>query len=482
MAVDQSASGGAAFTPTLNTRNLPGVEIRELPPAPTGWMRIIGPGLVGAGVGLASGEFILWPYIASQVGLIFLWGAVIGVGVQWFLNMEIERYTLATGETALTGFSRYWKHWGLVFAVMTYLGNMWPGWATSSATMITYITGGKPQFIAIGILIACAAILTLAPIVYTALERVIVVKVGAIVLFIVISIIYAINGDAWRELGNSVLHGRLPSELGFALMLGAIAYAGAGGGQNLCQSNWIRDKSFGMGKYVPRLVSPVTGKAEAAPSVGYVFEPTPQAMSRWQAWWRFANIEQASTFVLVTVFTIVFMSMLAFSTVFGQEGLENSISFLKIEGEVLQNTVGPWFGYLFWVIGAFSLFAATLGILDYTSRLASDVVATVYLRGSDVSESRIYFWLVWGMAAFGCLILLVFTQQPLVMLVISSCMAGMQMAIYGGLLVYMNKKALPPELRIKLFRTVVVIVSAAFFGVLGVITIIQQVQKLATGG
>ena len=28
--------------------------------------------------------------------------------------MEIERYTLATGETALTGFNRFWKHWGLV--------------------------------------------------------------------------------------------------------------------------------------------------------------------------------------------------------------------------------------------------------------------------------------------------------------------------------------------------------------------------------
>ena len=35
--------------------------------------------------------------------------------------MEIERYTLATGETALTGFSRMWKHWGLVFVVMTLL-------------------------------------------------------------------------------------------------------------------------------------------------------------------------------------------------------------------------------------------------------------------------------------------------------------------------------------------------------------------------
>ena len=42
----------------------------------------------------------------------FLWAAVLGVVNQFFINMEIERYTLATGETALTGFSRYWRTGG----------------------------------------------------------------------------------------------------------------------------------------------------------------------------------------------------------------------------------------------------------------------------------------------------------------------------------------------------------------------------------
>ena len=84
--------------------------VRDLPDPPRNLWRIVGPGIVTAGVGLSSGEFILWPFIASQVGLIFLWGAVLGVVTQFFLNMEIERYTLATGETALTGFNRFWKH------------------------------------------------------------------------------------------------------------------------------------------------------------------------------------------------------------------------------------------------------------------------------------------------------------------------------------------------------------------------------------
>ena len=90
------------MTPTRrsDTRLAPDRLVRDLPDPPRDLWRIVGPGIVAAGVGLSSGEFILWPYIASQVGLVFLWGALLGVMTQFFLNMEIERYTLATGETA----------------------------------------------------------------------------------------------------------------------------------------------------------------------------------------------------------------------------------------------------------------------------------------------------------------------------------------------------------------------------------------------
>ncbi|MCO1660890.1 Nramp family divalent metal transporter [Pseudonocardia sp. S2-4] len=56
---------------------------------------------------IGSGEMILWPYITSQIGFIFMWAAVVGFAIQFFLNMEIERYTLATGESAITGFTRF---------------------------------------------------------------------------------------------------------------------------------------------------------------------------------------------------------------------------------------------------------------------------------------------------------------------------------------------------------------------------------------
>src|SRR5215212_1768030 len=98
------------------TKNLPPLEVRELPePLPLG--KLIGASVILLATALGSGELLIWPYITTQAGVGLLWLATLGFLSQYFLNMEIERYTLATGETAVTGFSRFWKPWGIVFVL-----------------------------------------------------------------------------------------------------------------------------------------------------------------------------------------------------------------------------------------------------------------------------------------------------------------------------------------------------------------------------
>jgi uncharacterized protein YjeT (DUF2065 family) len=458
---------------------LPRREVREMPEPPRNYWRLVGPGIVAGGVGLSSGEFVLWPFIASQVGLVLLWGALIGVVTQFFLNMEVERYTLATGETALTGFNRFWKHWGLVFAVLGYFANLWPGWAISSATLASYLFGGSPTIIAVVSLLVIGFSLTFAPVVYVALERLIFVKVAAVLVLVVLGVVFAIEPESWRALPAGFARiGTFPEGLSIALVFGAIAFAGSGGAQNLCQSNWIRDKGFGMGQYVPRLVSPITGAPEAKDSTAtsYIFEPTTTNMARWRSWWRFANIEQVFSFVLVTVVTIGLTSLLAHSTLFGQPNLPNNVSFLRIEAQQLERTVGPWFGALFLAVGTFSLFGSAMGIIDYTSRLAADIVKTTYTpRGS---ESQIYFWLVWGMVGLGCTILLAGISQPITLLVISASTGGTIMFLYSFMLIALNRTMLPSAIRISPFRTATLVWSTLLFGSLAGLTIYSQVQTL----
>jgi Amino acid permease len=329
-------------------------------------------------------------------------------------------------------------------------------------------------------LLVIGLVLTLAPVVYVALERAQMLKVAAVVLLFLVGAVFAIGADAWADLPQVVTNPGIPAaELGFAVLLGALAFAGAGGGQNLVQSNWIRDKGFGMGSYVPRLVSPITGESEAAPSTGYIFTPTEQNMTRWRGWWRFANIEQLTTFVLITFLTILFTSLLAYATVFGQPDLANSIGFIKTEGEVLGQRIGSWFQYFFWFVGAFSLFAAAMGIVDYTSRLAADVIKTSYRRDAD--ESRLYAYLVWGLVLVGVAVVLIGFSQPLVLLVISAVVGGFMMFLYSGLLILINRKTLPGPIRVRGWRLAGLIWSILLFGTLSALTFSAQISKLFGG-
>jgi hypothetical protein len=187
-----------------------------------------------------------------------------------------------------------------------------------------------------------------------------------------------------------------------------------------------------------------------------------------------ANKEQLVSFVAITIVTIVLMSLLAYATVFGIEG-DNNISFLEAEGMALNERVGDWFGYLFWIIGATSLFAAALGIVDYTCRLVADVLKVSYLRDNETwSESRIYFILVWVLVAWSAIILLTIQSQPLILLIISASIGGFMMFIYSGLLILINKRSLPPAARITRFRTATMVWSVLLFGTASVIAITDQ--------
>jgi hypothetical protein len=323
-------------------------------------------------------------------------------------------------------------------------------------------------------------------VVYQALEKTEFVKVALVLIFLVVAATAGITAAAWGDLPQAVTgFGQFPEGLGVALVLGAFAFAGAGGAQNLVQSNWIRDKGFGMGKHAPRLVSPITGEEEAAPSTGWIFREDEGNLARWRAWWKVANTEQLVTFFAISALTIVLMSLLAYSTVFGK-GFEQGLDFLEGEGNVLKESVAPWFGTLFWVIGTVSLFASSLGITDYTSRLVAEVVKLNYLRDNERwSESKVYAVVVWFIVLAGSAILLTIEEQPVVLLVTSACVGAFMMFIYSGLLIRLNRRALPPAIKLRGPRLAVMWWSVAFFGVFSAITIWAQggdlIAKL-TGG
>jgi len=483
---DRDTERGPAGDPqegwNVPTGRLPAIGSQDLPePIPV--RKLLGASVVILATAMGSGEFIIWPYITTQIGIAFLWLAAVGFFMQFVINMEIERYTLATGETAVTGFTRIWKPWGIIFVLGAVLPNAFPGWATGGATLFTYLFGfGSAPIIATIVLVATALALTLSPIVYQALEKIQMVLVSIIVVFIIVGVIVATELGAWAST-VTLMPGSIPrvpgaiATLGAATFLGAIAFAGAGGANNLTQSNYIRDKGLGMGGRMPKVVSPITGEEVAAPSLGYTFPVNEENMRRWRSWWKVANREHFITFFALGLAILIALSVLVWSTV-GSRGIGEDLEFINTEAQVLGNQIGGWFQSFFLFAGMVVLFSTSIGIMDYVSRLSASELKISFFRDSQViTESRIYFVFAWVIAIGGSLILLAGLEAPLVLLIIAASGGGVVMFFYSGMLIWLNTRVLPDPIKLKGWRLVVMWITFLIFAGLSVYLVYYQIAS-----
>ncbi len=475
----------------IPTRGLPPIGTQSLPePLPVS--KLVGASVVILATAMGSGELIFWPFITTRVGVGLLWLAAIGFALQYILNMEIERYTLSTGETAITGFTRIWKPWGIIFILGAILPNAFPGWAAGGATTITYLfnlgEGAIPWIAAIA-LVATALALTLSPVVYQALEKIQMVLVTIIALFLILAIFIATELSMWTGIVTRAPTGaanfpRYMGELGAAFVLGAIAFAGAGGANNLCQSNYIRDKGLGMGARMPKIVSPITGEEVAAPSLGYTFPVNEENLRRWRQWWKVCNQEQLVTFLGLGLVMLIALSVLVASTVgIVPVGEAADVTFIQDEARILGNRIGGWFEAFFLFASTVVLFSTSIGIMDYVSRLTSSELKIGYFpRSQTVTESRIYFAMVWIIAIAGSLILLAGLQAPLILLVIAAAGGGVVMFLYSGMLIWLNTRSLPDPIKLKGWRLVVMWITFIIFAFFSMFLVYDQIRTNVFGG
>jgi hypothetical protein len=454
----------------LPSRYLPQVKYRDLPD-PRGLRTYLGASVILLATALGSGELILWPYITTQVGIALVWLSVLGITVQFFLNMEIERYTLVTGETAVTGFSRMWVGWSVIFALGAILPNTIPGWASSAAEMFTFIFplgSGAAPIVATIFLFSIALAVTLSPVVYQLLEKVQAVLVAIILVFIALAIFIATDLSAWTGVVTKAPQGvaDLPTywkEVGAISILAAISFAGAGGANNLCQSNYVRDKGMGMGLHIPNIVSPITGEEVAAPSLGYVPPDTEENQRRFKGWWKVANQEHLLTFWFCGALLLVALCVLVFSSIGIQENIGTDLAFVEDWGAAMGEKIAPWFEEFFFIAGFVMLLSTNIGIMDYVGRITGDSLKVTVLRNSEFwSESKIYVTVVWIMAIGGTA--LIWTGiEPIVLLILSAAGGFFVMAAYSTLINFINRRYLPEWAKLKGWRSPIMVLVALFY-------------------
>lgn len=458
-------------------------------PEPVPLRSMIGPSVILAGLALGSGEFVIWPYITYKIGLVFFWACVLGVATQFFINMEVTRWALATGESAVTGFCRVSRHWAGIFLLLNIVPWMIPAWAVGAAELVSWLLW-NPELdgstihtpyvtpLAVAGLLGCGLILTAGPVIYETVERIQLALVSLVMVLVVLLAVLLVRGDAVAAAAGAGGFGLPDSrELTPALLLGAIAFAGAGGTLNLGQANYVKDKGYGMGRYIGRITSPITGKEEPVAEIGYHFPSTPENLARWRRWWRAANLEHFVSFFLTCLVCLLLLSLISYSIFYLPDGARNpdvpdygrNMRFIWGESLEIQRSLGPLFRITFLVMGVAILLTTEFGVLDASSRISTDIVKVNWLADSTrFNESRLYYLFLWGTILLGVGFLLVVGSERLdglMLFRLASSLNGAVMFLYSGLLLYLNASKLPPAIRMRPWRMAIMVWSVLFFGV-----------------
>src|SRR5829696_9284080 len=119
-----------------------------IPPMPKGlsWIGVCGPGVIVLGLSIGSGEFLLGPATFVKHGLSLLWVTLVAVFLQTMFNLELMRYTMATGEPAFTGFMRTRPRstfWAFFYSILYFLQMGWPGWAGAAAGAVFFLSSRR---------------------------------------------------------------------------------------------------------------------------------------------------------------------------------------------------------------------------------------------------------------------------------------------------------------------------------------------------
>jgi len=468
---------------------LPRWGVAPLPEAPafTGRnvLRTVGPGVIGLGVAIGGGEWLLGPSVVVRYGATLLWITTLAVILQTVLNLEMARYTLYTGEPILIGFMRTRPgpgFWGWTYSLLSLLQYGWPGWALASATATAAIVLGrlpaeadKGVVIALGYLTfgACFALVFAGRKVERTLEHAMWLLMAWVFMYLLVMDLATVSASNWQRVFSGLTRpGRLPEGGDWLLLAAFAAYSGLGGMGNAYITHWMRDKGFGMGATVGFIPGARGRGVEVSPH-GNVFPVDAGSLRAWRGWWRFLNVDQWGIFALGSIGGMALTAVLTLEYVPAGSAV-GGWAVANLQAAAIERLHGRLHGVLAMLCGLWVLFSTQLGIVDGLPRSITDMLwsgsATVRRwRGGDIRA--VYAVVLLVFAAWGCVALNL--AQPLTLLVVGANIAALNLVFLSIHTLVLNRRVLPPELRPSRLRESGLLLCALFYGSFALATGLQ---------
>jgi len=455
--------------------NVPKIGVKEM------IMYVLGPSMIALGVSIGSGEWLLGPLGFGRFGFMGLGFLVtISAILQTFYNVENARYTMATGEVPVVGFTRTppgVKLWVPLTLLLIYLAWLWGGWAAAAGQSIFAIFAGRSfsaqapgelqtvRFIAIGLLCLSLGVYLFGKKISRTLEFVETFAVFFILaVLITLAIIFA-PASLWGTMLASIVTPAAPPKGIDATTLGAIiGYTGFASGMNFMLINYYRDHGYGMGHKVGFFSGLIGGqKQEVLPS-GVTFRESEANSKLWKRWFRFLLIDQWVVFFIGAMIGMFVPSVLAVALAVTPGAAEPTAANMPVFVATEVAKQQPWLFPFILILGALILWKTQTTLLEMLVRNTTDTAIAVSprLHAWIAGDPRKFYYLV---AVLLIIVISIIIHQalPTVLLQYSANMANLAAIIYPLVLIYLNSK-LPRPARASWWSYLVLIASVLFFG------------------
>jgi hypothetical protein len=467
---------------------IPALQAADLPERKESFRKLAGPGAIMVGLAIGSGEMVLWPWITAKFGTEMMWAAALGVFLQLFINIEVGRWAVATGESAFTGFARISKFWVYFFLTLMFFTAFLPGMGRAVGTSLRIlffgIDGPGGDWIWTALVIAIALGILFGPKrIYTAVEKSI---TSMVALIIGGMLIVAISVGTWMDVREMLLGTlnfggiSLDEEFTFHRFFGAFVFAGIGGLGNLYYAYYLRDKGVGMGRRIPPLMNPLREAQRGNSETGFLYPDDEVNTQRFQQWFRFVQLDSVIFFWLANTLTMFLFMFGAFVVLFPAGIVPSESQIIWDLAQILESSMGTFGRYLFLIIGIAVFFSSVLAGLDGGIRLWVDLLHSNFEYPSRFAANRLYLGFAIGLGSLGVASTWVFETYDVTVLdffFIGAVLGGFAMAGYVPMLLYMNLRYLPKSAQPKLYNIVMMCIAGVTYITFAVYTVWSKIAS-----
>jgi hypothetical protein len=451
---------------------LPPMPIRKLPEAPQA-AHVIGPAMILVALGVGFGETYLWPRLVIVFGPDIRWLFTLGVLVQLVVMLEMARYAMATGESIFFGAARVWQPLMWMFFAIAILVYIWPGHISGGSEAFEEITGIPWQASATVGLIVIGVMFTIVKVIYNLIEALLAFLVGALVIgsAIVGAVVGSLHDLGVTLAGTVRIDTGIPDEAFtaafFPIVVGALAFAGPSGMQQMWYTLWLRDKGAGMGIHIPRVLGVLhAGEEETIPDTGSMFDTEdPEEMRKWQGWRKWVSFDAVVLFFGITMLVTIIFTVMALNAADLNPEARSALlegdrdAALPAMADAFAQAAG-FFDTLFFIFIALVGWKASVGLFDAFARGQSDMTYYFIPGAKSFKMAHLYSVFLWFVIIFGIIILNFGPADgPTQILDILAFLSAFVMGAYCLTLAAVNNRNLPKKIRPHPFITVVLVLG-----------------------